>query len=116
MTNKDSENKELFKSRLTESLTPFILKTLVVFMFIAVTISATIPKFHETERNKLILISFIQNPYVLWELSLIEERGGNNMKAIVYLEAAIGLLEMNGASEKALLKYQNKLNTLKNKK
>jgi hypothetical protein len=47
-------------------------------------------------------------------LSYIEERGGNIAKAMVYLEAAIGLLEMNGATEKALLKYKNKLDTLKN--
>jgi hypothetical protein len=113
MTNTNSENKELLKAKLTESLLPFILKTSVVFFFIAATIFTVVPKYRETERNKLILISFIQNPYVLWELSLIEERGGNNAKAVVYLEAAIGLLEMNGATEKALLKYQNKLNTLK---
>lgn len=115
MENTNAENKEFMKIKITESLVPFIFKTLVVFVFIAITIVATVPRYHETERNKLILISFIQNPYVLWELSLIEERKGSNAKAVVYLEAAIGLLEMNGASEKALLKYQNKLNALKNK-
>jgi hypothetical protein len=114
MTNTNSENKELLKAKLTESLLPFILKTAVVFFFIAATIMTVVPKYRETERNKLILISFIQNPYVLSELSYIEERGGNNAKAVVYLEAAIGLLEMNGATEKALLKYKNKLDTLKN--
>jgi len=115
MTNTNSQNKEFIKIKLTESLVPFVLKTFVLFLFIAITVVATVPKYHETERNKLILISFIQNPYVLWELSSIEERGGNNAKAVVYIEAAIGLLEMNGASEKALLKYQNKLNALKTK-
>ena len=114
MTNTNSENKKLLKANLTESLVPFIFKTLVVFFFIGVTIVAIFPKYRETERNKLILISFIQNPYVLSELSSIEERGGNNAKAVVYLEAAMGLLEMNGATEKALLKYKNKLETLKN--
>jgi hypothetical protein len=114
MTNTISENKELFKAKLTESLVPFIFKTVIVFFFIGATIITILPKYRETARNKLILISFIQNPYVLSELSLMEERGGNNAKAVVYLEAAIGLLEMNGATEKALLKYQNKLDTLKN--
>ena len=115
MTDTNSENTELLKAKLTESLLPFILKIAVVFFFIVATIITVLPKYRETERNKLILISFIQNPYVLKELSSIEERGGNNAKAVVYLEAAIGLLEMNGASEKALLTYQNKLNALKNK-
>ena len=114
MTNTNSENKEPFKAKLTESLVPFIFKTIIVFLFIGATIITILPKYRETGRNKLILISFIQNPYVLSELSLMEERGGNNAKAVVYLEAAIGLLEMNGATEKALLKYQNKLDTLKN--
>jgi hypothetical protein len=114
MTDTNSENKELLKAKLTESLVPFIIKTTILFLFIGATIITIFPKYRETERNKLILISFIQNPYTLSELSYIEERGGNNAKAVVYLEAAIGLLEMNGATEKALLKYKNKLDTLKN--
>ena len=113
MTNTNSQNKELLKAKLTESLVPFIFKTFIVFLFIGATIITTFPKYRETERNKLILLSFIQNPYVLSELSSIEEHGGNNAKAVVYLEAAIGLLEMNGATEKALLKYQSKLDKLK---
>lgn len=113
MSNPSSETKDLSKIKLTENLVPFVLKTFVVFVFFAITSIAFIPKFHETERNKLILLSFIQNPYVLWELSLIEERGGNNAKAAIYLDAAIGLLEMNGASEKTIAKYQNRVNALK---
>ena len=109
---KNVEMKESIKESATGSLAPFIVKTVIVFAVFFVSISSLLPRFHETERNKLILLSFIQNPYVLWRLSLIEDRSGNKEKARLYLEAAIGLLEMNGASEKVLIRYQQKLNAL----
>ena len=90
----------------------FILKTLIVTIAIIITISSLvpeIPKIPETERNKLILLSFVQNPYVLWRLSEIEEEKGNIKNASTYIMAAIGLMEMNGASDKSLNKYYERL-------
>ena len=113
MGNINTEEKEGIRENIAITLVPFIMKTLIIFTIFFVSLGAFIPKFHETERNKLILLSFIQNPYVLWRLSLIEENAGNKVKAEMYLEAAIGLLEMNGASEKTLSNYHSKLNTLK---
>ena len=76
---------------------------------------AEMPWIPETERNKLILLSFFQNPYVLWKLSVIEEENGNVKAATSYMEAAIGLMEMNGASDRALEKYQERLEKINSK-
>lgn len=94
----------------------FIIKTGIVSVAIVLSLSALlpdIPKIPETDRNKLILLSFIQNPNVLWKLSAIEAARGKKDNAVTYLEAAIGLLEMHGASEKTIKKYQDQIETLK---
>jgi len=96
----------------------FILKTVIVTIAITISISnllPELPRISETERNKLILVSLVQNPYVLWKLSIIEEGKGNNIKASTYIEAAIGLMEMNGASDKSLRKYQERLEKINSK-
>ena len=96
----------------------FILKTGIVTIAITFLINnllPELPKIPETERNKLILLSLVQNPYVLWKLSIIEEEKGNNIKAATYIEAAIGLMEMNGASDKSLRKYQERLEKINSK-
>jgi hypothetical protein len=96
----------------------FIFKSLIVSCALFFTVSALlpeVPKIPETERNKLILLSFIQNPNILMKLAIIEEGRGKRQNAIIYLEAAVGLLEMNGASEKTINKYQYQIDSLKNK-
>jgi hypothetical protein len=50
---------------------------------------------------------------VLWKLSALEATRGKKDNAVTYLEAAIGLLEMHGASEKTIKKYQDQIETLK---
>ena len=99
----------------------FILKTAIVTIAITLSISYLLPempkmpKIPETQRNKLILLSFVQNPYVLWKLSIMEEEKGNYKKAVTYIEAAIGLMEMNGASDQSLRKYQERLEKINSK-
>lgn len=96
----------------------FIIKTFIVSVAIIFSVRAILPEFPkipETERNKLLLLSLVQNPYILWKISLIEEDNGNLKKSILYTETAIGLLEMHGASEKYLKKYYERLADLKNK-
>lgn len=96
----------------------FILKTAIVTIAITLSISYLLPempRIPETERNKLILLSLVQNPNILWKLSIMEEEKGNNKKAVTYIEAAIGLMEMNGASDQSLRKYQERLEKINSK-
>jgi hypothetical protein len=93
----------------------FIVKTVIVSMATVLSLSALlpdIPRIPETERNKLILLGLIQNPNVLWKLSELEEAKGKFTNSITYMEAAIGLLEMNDAREITVKKYQARLDKL----
>jgi hypothetical protein len=96
----------------------FLAKAVIVSIAVVVSLSFLIPdlpKIPETEQNKLLLLSFVQNPYVLWRLSELEESKGKNENASKYMEAAIGLMEMHGATEKSLEKYRDRLIRLKSK-
>ena len=98
----------------------YITKALIATICVIIVIKAITPKLPdlripETERNKLILISFIQNPYVLSRLAKLEELKGNKNGAARYLEAAIALVEMNGAPDRVILKYQKELELLRKK-
>jgi len=114
-------DKEILEIKIDKSIFTFIIKAVVVgliFLFVIKYLFGNIkfpeiPKIPETEKNKLILLSFVQNPYVLLRLSQIEIENKNYTKAQIYLESAIGLMEMHGASDKALLKYENELKNLK---
>jgi hypothetical protein len=101
----------------SKGIVGFAIKSLILSLAIVFCFNALvpdIPKIPETERNKLILLSFIQNPYVLWKLSEFEETKGNIENASKFIEAAIALMEMHGATDKSLNKYQEKLKKLKN--
>ena len=103
---------------ISKGLPNFIIKTFLIVFSVTFALSALIPEFPkipETERNKLLLLSFIQSPYVLWRLSVIEEEKGDVKNAITYMEAAISLMEMNGASEGSLKKYIDRLTKLSKK-
>ena len=99
----------------------FILKTVIVTIAVTLSINYLLqeipemPRIPETERNKLILLSLVQNPNILWKLSIMEEEKGNNKNAVTYIEAAIGLMEMNGASDQSLRKYQERLEKINSK-
>ena len=80
-----------------------IVITSIIFIISVSIIIPELPKIRENERNKLILLGFIQNPYVLSSLAEYEEKKGNNVKAEKLIEAAIGLLEMNGALKRISL-------------
>jgi len=113
---KDQEND--ISTDLSKGISNFIIKTVVVVAAITISLSLLtpeMPKVPETERNKLILLGFVQNPYVLWRLSAIEEEKGKLKNSITYIEAAIGLMEMNGASEKGIRKYKERLEELNSK-
>ena len=70
----------------------------------------------ETDQNKYIALTLIQNPRILWKISETDESKGNLPNAIRDMEVAIGLLEMHGARLEVLQTYQNRLQALENKK
>ena len=110
--NADSNNEGLDFST---GILGFFVKTAIVSMATVLSLSALLPdspRIPETERNKLILLGLIQNPNVLWKLSELEEAKGKYTNSISYMEAAIGLLEMNGAREITVKKYQARLDKL----
>ncbi len=80
-------------------LVNFLLKTLIIFTAILGSILFLMPDFSslrklETDQNKLIVLSLIQNPRVLWKLSEANENKGKIDNAIRDMELAIGLLEI----------------------
>lgn len=98
----------------------FLLKTLVITAAIVSVIVFITPDFSglqklETEQNKLIALSLIQNPRVLWKLSEADEIKGKIENAIRDMELAIGLLEMHGSSTEVRNKYDARLSELSKK-
>jgi hypothetical protein len=99
----------------------FFVKSLIVVAMIFGGIYFLIPdakvfKGLETDQNKYIALTLIQNPRILWKMSETDESKGNLPNAIRDMEVAIGLLEMHGARLEVLQIYQNKLQALENKK
>ena len=118
MTTDTNDSKVNNTLDLSKGLPNFIIKTFVIVFSITFALSALVPEFPkipETERNKLMLLSFIQNPYVLWRLSVIEEEKGDVKNAITFMEAAISLMEMNGAADGSIKKYHDRLSMLTKK-
>jgi len=99
----------------------FFVKSLIVVAMIFGGIYFLIPdarvfKGLETDQNKYITLTLIQNPRILWKMSETDESKGNLPNAIRDMEVAIGLLEMHGARLEVLQIYQNRLQALENKK
>ncbi|NQW57887.1 MAG: hypothetical protein HQ456_04180 [Polynucleobacter sp.] len=99
----------------------FFVKSLIVVAMIFGGIYFLIPdarvfKGLETDQNKYIALTLIQNPRILWKMSETDESKGNLQNAIRDMEVAIGLLEMHGARLEVIQIYQNRLQALENKK
>ena len=99
----------------------FFVKSLIIVAMIFGGIYFLIPdarvfKGLETDQNKYIALTLIQNPRILWKMSETDESKGNLQNAIRDMEVAIGLLEMHGARLEVLQIYQNRLQALENKK
>lgn len=99
----------------------FFVKSLIVVAMIFGGIYFLIPdarvfKGLETDQNKYIALTLIQNPRILWKMSETDESKGNLPNAIRDMVVAIGLLEMHGARLEILQIYQNRLQALENKK
>ena len=116
--NFDKSSDNLF---LKTDIGKFFVKSLIVVAMIFGGIYFLIPdakvfKGLETDQNKYIALTLIQNPRILWKMSETDESKGNLQNAIRDMEVAIGLLEMHGARLEVLQTYQNRLQTLENKK
>jgi len=99
----------------------FFVKSLIVVAMIFGGMYSLMPdarvfKGLETDQNKYIALTLIQNPRILWKMSETDESKGNLPNAIRDMEVAIGLLEMHGARLEVLQTYQNRLQALENKK
>lgn len=101
-----------FKRILFFSLKVSVVTVAIVFAFNNMCSNCSFPP--KNEITKLFLISFIQNPYVLYQLSEMEKKKGNSEKAKVYIEAALALVEIHGAPKNVLEKYKNMLDDLNN--
>jgi len=95
----------------------FFKKTFLICMVIILILGFIFEslKFPMTDKSKLILIGFINNPTVLYKISQIDESRGKISLAINEIECAIGLLELHGASDKSISKFEKRLEILKSK-
>jgi hypothetical protein len=114
----DKSSDNLF---LKTNIGKFFVKSLIVVAMIFGGMYFLIPdarvfKGLETDQNKYIALTLIQNPRILWKMSETDESKGNLPNAIRDMEVAIGLLEMHGARLEVLQIYQNRLQALENKK
>ena len=117
----DDFDKSSDKLFLKTDIGKFFVKSLIVVAMIFGGIYLLIPdakvfKGLETDQNKYIALTLIQNPRILWKMSETDESKGNLPNAIRDMEVAIGLLEMHGARLEVLQIYQNRLQALENKK
>jgi len=94
----------------------FILKSIIFVLsiyFVSLIIVPSFPKIPDNERNRLLIVSFIQNPHILYKLSVLKEDAGDISNSILFMESAIGLLEMNGASNSVIERYNKRLITIR---
>lgn len=116
--NSEKQDKDDESIDISKGIPSFVVKSIVVSLSLVASLTflmPELPKIPETEQNKLLLLSFINNPYVLWRLSELQEEKSKKDNAIQYMEAALGLMEMHNASEKSQQKYRDRLERLKAK-
>jgi hypothetical protein len=102
---------------LIRELITFTIKLIILLVFFSAFISTTFKNLiPETERNKIFLASFIQNPYALHRLSEIAENSGDIDKAIVYMEFALSLVDLHCNSSKQYIIFEKRLKDLMKKK
>lgn len=115
------------------SFWPFVAKTAAVLFLVAIFLDFVLPDFGQikaglysdvgrvqeklaknlkSERGKLYILSFIQNPMALYKSSEVAEREGHLDSAIRDMELAIGLLEMHNADKQVIKRYNGRLEKL----
>ena len=107
-------NEENQTSIFTTPIGIFASKTFIIIFGIYLLISFLLPNLSslkklETDQNKYIALSFIQNPRVLLELSKNHQDKGKIDKAIRDVTVAIGLLELHNANKETMQIYNSRL-------
>lgn len=107
----------------SQALLLFVYKVVALFVLSGIFFIVMLPdldevkfsltKIFKEEKTKILMLSFIQNPAVLYKLSEIEERKGSIRSAIRDVELAIGLLEMHGADRQIVERYSDRVMKLK---
>lgn len=70
----------------------------------------------DTPANRLVALSFVQNPEALYMISEMRESDNRIDLAIREMRLAIGLLEMHNADAVIIKRYRDRLNQLSTKK
>jgi hypothetical protein len=101
--------------------TSFITKVIVVAVAVGGLISLLTPNTDKLSRfdtpaNRLVALSFVQNPEALYMISEMRESDNRIDLAIREMRLAIGLLEMHNADAATLKRYRDRLNQLGVKK
>jgi hypothetical protein len=94
------------------SLLLFGLKIFIVLFLITSFIPPTDHIF-KNYRVKYFMVSLIDNPNILYELSKRDEKKKNYESSIRYMNGAIGILEKNNVSNDVMEKYTSELNRLR---
>ncbi len=119
MSMSDEQAREIGKSVLA-----FTIRLVVFFVVLVIALEFLLPSAEEmneqvkkvlSERNKIYLLGFVQNPAALYMNSEAAEKQGFLDSAKRDMELAIGLLELHGADKQVLKRYNDRLAELKRK-
>jgi hypothetical protein len=95
-----------------KGITSFLLRSIIGLGIVLILIDIFIPdirgilgNIQKNEKVSLLLYSFVQNPEALYQASLLDSNVGNNKKALMEINLAIGLLEMHNSQSRFMKKY-----------
>ena len=117
MTNSNNtENVEIQVAFPLTQLLTFAIKVLIVVVALVIgarMMTPELPEIKDTPTNRLLLIGWINNPYVLTQMSVIQEESGNFEKSLMLAEAALGLQKMHNPNEQTYKEYADRIKALK---
>lgn len=90
----------------------FGLKVLIILYVLSYFIPST-DQLLKNYRVKYFMISLIDNPNILYELSRRDEENKKYKSSIRYINSAIGILEKNNAPKEIMKKYTTELDRLR---
>jgi hypothetical protein len=101
--------------------TSFVTKVIVIAVAVGALLTFLMPNTDKLSRfdtpaNRLVALSFVQNPEALYMISEMRESDNRIDLAIREMRLAIGLLEMHNADAAILRRYRERLHLLSNKK
>ena len=108
-------------STATKKETSFVTKVIVIAVAVGGLISFLTPNTDKLSRfdtpvNRLVALSFVQNPEAFYMISELRESENRIDLAIREMRLAMGLLEMHNADAVVLKRYRDRLDKLNEKK